>query len=711
MALTPEQALKKHFQLDAFREPQRQIVQSILDGKPTLVIMPTGGGKSLCYQLPAMMLPGVTLVISPLIALMKDQVDALKNRGIPAAMINSSQSWPEQREILDSLQRKELKLLYVAPERFRAASFVEALRSVEISLFAVDEAHCISQWGHDFRPDYMRMGEALERIGKPLCAAFTATATPEVQEDICRNLHLREPNRFVSGFARENLTFSIRQCKGKQEKLKRILELIDRHQNAIIYCATRKSVEEVSDWLNEEFVDHVTYHGGLSDSDRSDAQDRFISKEIHVAVATNAFGMGIDRDDIRLVCHYEMPGSVEAFYQEAGRAGRDGLPGHCELLFNYADKRVQEFFIEGANPQPALIKSVYAHLHSTADAQQEVTLPIDELTKRLGRNVNGMAVSSALSTLRRLGWIERFDIPGSRIRGSRILDPKLTPETVTLDTRALDEKRERDEQKLKKVLQWVYAQNCRQQWILRYFGELRSPACGKCDACEQARSYQALPLTEQQLTIVKKALSGVARMSGRISGHQWQARFGRDRVVKCLLGSKSKTITDAGLHDLTTWGTLADLSQRFVGELFDHMARQGLVEITEGDYPLLQLTEYGSRVMFGEILPEMAWPREGMASSDPEDLATDEVPLDMDEELYKQLVKKRNELARIRNNAPAYTIFPNTVLKKLATQKPVNPEEAMSIKGIGPAKARSLLPTFLRIITNHQAANNSLRLS
>jgi ATP-dependent DNA helicase RecQ len=704
--LTPEAALKRYFQMDAFRKPQREIIQAILDGKPSLVIMPTGGGKSLCYQLPAMILPGVTLVISPLIALMKDQVDALKAKGIPAAMINSSQSWPEQREILDSLKRNELKLLYVAPERFRAPSFTDALSGLNISLFAVDEAHCISQWGHDFRPDYMRMGEAMKRIGNPLCAAFTATATPDVQDDIAKNLGLEFPEKFVSGFARKNLTISIRQTKTKQDKFTRIRDLIDRYQTGIIYCATRKSVEEVSVWLNDELIEHVTYHGGLKDAEREDAQNRFISGKIPLAVATNAFGMGIDRADIRMVCHYEMPGSVEAYYQEAGRAGRDGFPAHCELLFNFADKRVQEFFIEGANPDSTLIKGIYSHLHSAADDKNEVVMPIDEITRRMGRGTNGMAVSSALGILRRLLLIERFDVPGSRIRGSRIVKPEIKPHLLEIDSQALQKKRERDEQKLKQVIQWVYAQNCRQQWILRYFGELQSEACGKCDACKEAAAYQVRPLGEEELTVLKKALSGIARMSIRESGHNWQARYGRDRIIKCLVGSKAKTIIDAELHELTTWGALKNYGQGFVSQLFDSMSRQGMIEVTEGEYPLLQLTEYGSKVMFGEIVPELAWPSETSESSDP---SPNEFTSG-DDRLYKLLIKKRNELARVRNNAPGYTIFPNTVLQKLAAQKPATAEEAMTIKGIGPAKAKTILPAFLRIIANYEAASDSIDL-
>ncbi len=694
MIISLQDALKEHFGLESFRYPQEDIIKSILNKQDTLVIMPTGGGKSLCYQLPALLLPGVTLVISPLIALMKDQVDALKGKGIEAEMINSSQSWTQQQEILKSLSGGKLKLLYIAPERFRARSFTDSLRGVDISLVAIDEAHCISQWGHDFRPDYLRLGEALESLGHPLCAAFTATATPEVQKDIRTNLRMKSPGLFVSGFSRPNLTFTIRKPKTKLQKYSRIRKLIDLHKTGIIYCSTRKSVEEVSEWLKEDDQDHVVYHGGLSDTDRSAAQDRFISGETSVAVATNAFGMGIDRSDIRFVCHYEMPGSIEAFYQEAGRAGRDGKPGFCELQFMYADKRIQDFFIEGGNPDASLIKQTYAHLHSEAGNNNEVVMPMDELVYRLGKKTNGMSVSAAIGVLRRMGIIERYDFPGGRVRGTRLLQPDTLPGDLVMDAVALAEKKRRDESKLKKVIQWAYSQNCREQWILRYFGEMNSKPCGRCDACMMAVDSPVRKLDEDESVILKKGLSGVARMSQRHTKHEWIARFGRDRIIKCLMGSKAKAIVQAELDKLPTWGILNAHSADFVSELFDAMAQQGLIETTDGEYPLLQLTEFGSRVMFGETDTELAWPSVIIASTQ----ADGEDDMDYDESLFQELVAKRNQLRRQRGNVPAYTVFPNLVLKKLATLKPTTAEEAMTIKGIGPAKAETILPQFLNII-------------
>jgi ATP-dependent DNA helicase RecQ len=305
-------------------------------------------------------------------------------------------------------------------------------------------------------------------------------------------------------------------------------------------------------------------------------------------------------------------------------------------------------------------------------------------------------VSAAMGILRRHGIIERYDVPGSRIRGTRLLQPDTLPGDLVLDAAALAEKKRRDEDKLKKVIQWAYAQNCREQWILRYFGEKNAKPCGRCDTCLAALDSPARILNEHETVILKKALSGVARMSRRQGKHEWNAQFGRDRIIKCLLGSKAKSILQAGLDQLPTWGILKMHTTDFVSDLFDAMAQQGLIETTDGEYPMVQLTEFGSRVMFGEEETELAWPEvrlEDLAAS-----AGEEDGLDYEEELYQALVAKRNALRRLRGNVPAYTIFPNLVLQKLATLKPRTAEEAMRIKGIGPAKAETILPEFLDII-------------
>src|SRR5918912_1708821 len=357
-------ALRRYFGFEDFREGQREVISAILEGRDTVVVMPTGGGKSLCYQLPALMKPGATIVVSPLIALMKDQVDALAARNLPATFINSSITFEEQKARIQGVRRGLYKLVYVAPERFRSAHFVETLRSVDISLFAVDEAHCISQWGHDFRPDYLRLKAAIAATGRPQVAALTATATPYVRADIIEQLGLVEPRAFVSGFDRPNLSINVVHTQKEREKIAHVRRLAANapQGSGIIYSSTRKSVEQVTQRLREARLSVVAYHAGMEDAERVRAQEGFMSGARQMIVATNAFGMGIDKPDIRFVAHYHLPGSIEAYYQEIGRAGRDQLPSDCVMLFNYADKRTQDYFIEGSYPPPETVARVYQAL-------------------------------------------------------------------------------------------------------------------------------------------------------------------------------------------------------------------------------------------------------------------------------------------------------------------------------------------------------------
>ncbi|MGB0372655.1 MAG: RecQ family ATP-dependent DNA helicase [Opitutales bacterium] len=695
--------LLERFQLQAFREGQEPIIRAIVEGQDTLAVMPTGGGKSLCFQLPALALEGVTLVISPLISLMQDQVDSLEKRGVSATLINSTIPPSEQFRRAEAMQAGEYDLVYIAPERFRHQGFVEALRKSKIALLAVDEAHCLSQWGHDFRPDYLLLGKALERLNqRPTIAAFTATATPEVRDDIVLHLGLKEPEVFVSGFSRKNLSLNVLPVSGKTDKLRALDALIVQNRTGIVYCATRKRVEEVAEHLREWNVPHVAYHAGMSDQERQQAQEDFMRRKVDVAVATNAFGMGIDRGDIRFVAHYEIPGSLEAYYQEVGRAGRDGAPSVCELYYNFADKRTQEFFIEGNNPSGRFIRDLYGVLKSLQNKQFEVTATLADITEEMGGGKFGMAVSSAMSYLRRIGSIERFDIPGSRSRGTRLLQPHRSPADLPIDDAALRDKMLRDESKLETIIRFANTPLCRQAFILKYFGESSAPACGTCDRCVQNRDApnEVHDLTTDQATIVRKALSGVARASKRLGRHDWEPLYGRGKITRMLAGSQAADITESGLNQTTTFGILKELSPEFIKDLFVELERAGLVSATtDPKFPKLKLSIYGSQIMLGEEPPPLRWPQKASSGSKAKAKSTTAQALTAieDQELYDQLRQQRMKIAKARDRPP-FTIFSNATLLELVVVKPTSVEDAIDISGVGPYKAKTLLPPFLEII-------------
>jgi len=430
MSIETKIFLKETFGHVDFRRGQQEAIEAILAGKDALVVMPTGAGKSLCYQLPAMYMSGVTIVVSPLIALMKDQVDDLTDRGLSATFINSSISSSEINNRLSDVARGKYKLLYIAPERFYDKNFVSALRGMNVSLFAVDEAHCISEWGHDFRPSYLRLKEAIEAIGRPPVVALTATATPDVRDDIVRALNLDNPFILVTGFDRPNLNYGVFRAS-PTDKIEKVLSLVQKVAGpAIVYAGTRDAVDNLREILEVNDVSVVSYHAGMDKDEREESQRRFMKDEVRVMVATNAFGLGIDKSNIRLVVHLDLPGTIESYYQEAGRAGRDGLPSYAVLLYHPSDRYLREFFLEGENPSPELIKEVYKFL--TFQSGDVIHTTYNEILNGISLKAPELAIGTAMKALEHGGYISR---PREGAREARVqllfsleeVDKKVSP--------------------------------------------------------------------------------------------------------------------------------------------------------------------------------------------------------------------------------------------------------------------------------------------
>jgi ATP-dependent DNA helicase RecQ len=585
------ESLRTIFGFDGFRPGQADAVAAALSNRDSLVVMPTGSGKSLCYQLPALMRSDLTLVISPLVSLMQDQVQSLESVAPGRVeLVNAQRGGALNAQAVERAVRGEVRLLYVAPERFGSPGFEAALSRARVGLFVVDEAHCVSQWGHDFRPDYFTLASAARRLGARATIGLTATATPRVADDIARRLALRDPVRVTTGFDRPNLSFAVVRCGGALDKGRRIAAALGEPGAlpAIVYAGTRDSSEQLAQLLTRSLGEEVVvYHAGLDRRVRAATQERFMTGDVRVIVATNAFGMGIDKADVRTVCHASVPGSLEAYYQEAGRAGRDGRPSRCLLFAEQRDKGLHVFFIQRARVTEHSFEGVAERLRwAGLDGRYDVSL--SDLAGLLGRRSDEDAVRAVIGHLARAGMVAPSPAPPDRAVG-RVVGAWDRRTLATCLASAHEAERARWAQ-YRAVWEYVERSQCRRAALLAHFGDRSEPhpEVDCCDTC--APGLVPMAPAPAAARSAPGASSGDSDLDGAIVEVVRSARppVGRTRAVEILRGGRSKVVVQYAYDSLPLYGSFAHLRSADVLERVDELLESGTLRSSGGKFPKLR---------------------------------------------------------------------------------------------------------------------------